>query len=124
MTLDDQFDEDITAERIPVTGGFSRVPEAPGLGIDIDEAALKAAAARRALERHEHIAIYHLPDGKRLFALDTSQKSVGASEGFSAMSGFEEGDLRGSRFEAWADDGSEEYRKTQARLQADGWYVE
>ncbi|HAA74362.1 TPA: hypothetical protein DCE37_04485 [Candidatus Latescibacteria bacterium] len=124
MTLDDQFDEDITAERIPVTGGFSRVPEAPGLGIDIDEAALKAAAERRALERHEHIAIYHLPDGKRLFALDTSQKSVGASEGFSAMSGFEEGDLRGSRFEAWADDGSEEYRKTQARLQADGWYVE
>ena len=124
MTLDDQFDEDITMERIPVTGGFCRVPEAPGLGINIDEDALKRAAERKSLERQEHIGIYHLPDGKRLYNLDTSQGSVGASKGFTQMTGFEEGDLRGMRFEAWADDGSEAYEKAQARLQAEGWYVE
>jgi len=124
MTLDDQFDDDITAERIPVTGGFCRVPEAPGLGIDVDEEKLKQAAERKPLERLEHIAIYHLPDGKRLFALDTSQKSVGASKGFAQMSGFEEGDLRGLKFEAWAEDGSESYASTKKRLNDEGWYVE
>ena len=74
MTLDDQFDEDITVERIPVTGGFCRVPQAPGLGIDVDEAALKKAAERKPLDRKEHIGIFHLPDGKRLYTLDNSQK--------------------------------------------------
>jgi L-alanine-DL-glutamate epimerase-like enolase superfamily enzyme len=123
ITLDDQFDDDITVERIPVTGGFCRVPEAPGLGIEVDETKLKQAAERKSLERLEHIAIYHLPDGKRLYALDTSQKSVGASKGFSQMTGFEEGDLRGMRFEAWADDGSEGYDKVKTRLQSEGWYV-
>ena len=59
-----------------------------------------------------------------MFSLDTSQKSVGASKGFSQMSGFEEGDLRSLRFEAWADDGSDAYNKAKTRLQNEGWYVE
>jgi L-alanine-DL-glutamate epimerase-like enolase superfamily enzyme len=124
MTLDDQFDEDITTERIPVTGGFSRVPEGPGLGVEVDEAKLKQATEREPLGRLDHIGIYHLPDGKRIYALDTSQKSVGASKGFSQMTGFEEGDLQGFRFEAWADDASAEYKKVQTRLVESGWYVE
>jgi L-alanine-DL-glutamate epimerase-like enolase superfamily enzyme len=124
MTLDDQFDEDITTERIPVTGGFCRVPEAPGLGIDVDEDALKRAVERKSLERLEHIGIFHLPDGKRLYTLDNSQKSVGGSKGFSTMTGFEEGGLKGLRFEAWADDDSDDYNKTKTRLQSEGWFVE
>ena len=123
IDLDDQFDDDITVERIQVTGGFCRVPTAPGLGIDVDEQKLKAASERAHLPRLEHIAIYHLPDGKRLFALDTSQKSVGASKGFSQMSGFEEGDLRGLDFKAWVDDGSDAYNQAKVRLQSEGWYV-
>jgi L-alanine-DL-glutamate epimerase-like enolase superfamily enzyme len=124
MTLDDQFDEDITTERIPVTGGFCRVPESPGLGVEVDEDKVKQATKRKPLGRLDHIAIYHLPDGKRIYALDTSQKSVGASKGFTQMTGFEEGDLRGIRFEAWADDSSDKYNQTKSRLQAGGWFVE
>ena len=123
-TLVDQFDEDITVQRIPVTGGFCRVPEAPGLGIDVDEEALKRATQGKSLERFEHIGIYNLPDGKRLFTLDSSLKSVSGSHGFSPITGFEEGDLRPLRFEAWADDGSEDYTTAKARLESEGWYIE
>lgn len=123
MNLVDQFDEDITTGEIPVTGGFCRVPETPGLGVDLDEDKLKAAAEAAHLEQVEHIGIIHLPDGKRLFTLDNSQKSVGGSKGFATITGIEEGDLKGMRFEAWADDGSEDYKKASARLEAEGPYV-
>ncbi len=124
MTLDDQFDEDIVKERIPVTGGFCRVPEEPGLGLDVDETALKAAAERKPLERIEHIGIFHLPDGKRLHLLDNSQKSVAGSRGFTPVTGIEEGDLKGLRFEAWANDGSEKYRVMRSRLEQQGPIIE
>ena len=123
MNLVDQFDEDITTGEIPVTGGFCRVPETPGLGVDLDEDKLKAAAEAAHLEQMEHIGIIHLPDGKRLFTLDNSQKSVGGSKGFATITGIEEGDLKGMRFEAWADDGSEDYKKASARLVTEGAYI-
>ena len=123
MNLADQFDEDITTGEIPVTGGFCRVPETPGLGVDLDEDKLKAAAEAAHLEQMEHIGIIHLPDGKRLFTLDNSQKSVGGSKGFATITGIEEGDLKGMRFEAWADDGSEDYKKASARLVTEGAYI-
>lgn len=124
MTLDDQYDEDIVTERIPVTGGFCRVPETPGLGLTVDEAALEAASKRKPLERLEHIGIYHLPDGKRLYTLDNSQKSLGGSKGFAAVTGIEEGDLKGMRFEAWCDDGSTEYSAMHDRIVGDGAVIE
>ncbi len=124
MNLVDQFDEDIVTTDIPVTGGFCRVPEEPGLGSDLDEKKLEAAANTACLEQMEHIGIVHLPDGKRLYTLDNSQKSVGGSKGFSAVTGIEEGDLKQMRFEAWADDGSDDYRKARTRLETEGPYVD
>ncbi len=124
ITLDDQFDEDITTERIPVTGGFSRVPETPGLGIDVDEKVLRSAAERKSLERHEHIGIVHLPDGKRLYILDNSQKSVGGAKSLPQVMGYEEGDLRGMRFESRPDDGSADYARIRNRIEHSGPYVE
>ena len=41
INLDDQYEEDITTETIPVIEGFSPVPEGPGLGVEVDEKALK-----------------------------------------------------------------------------------
>ena len=40
INLDDQYSEDITTKNIPVTEGFSLVPENPGLGFEVDAAAL------------------------------------------------------------------------------------
>ena len=45
ITLDDQYDEDVTGQRIEIADGSSPVPEAPGLGIDVDEQMVKKLAA-------------------------------------------------------------------------------
>ena len=45
--LDDQYEDDVTRDRIEVTAGFSRVPEGPGLGVEVDEDSLAQLAARR-----------------------------------------------------------------------------
>ena len=52
--------------------------------------------------------------------LDDAQKSIGGSGGFSQITGFEEGDLRSVRFEAWTDDGSQDYATAKARLESEG----
>jgi len=124
MNLVDQFDEDITTGEIPVTGGFCRVPETPGLGTDLDEDKLKAAAEADHLPQLQHIGIVHLPDGKKLYTLDNSQKSVSGSRGLQGVTGHEEGDLKKMVFEAWADDGSADYKKAQERIAKEGPYVE
>ena len=51
INLDDQYEEDYTTERIPVIEGFSRVLEGPGLGFDVDEAALARLAANKPANR-------------------------------------------------------------------------
>lgn len=124
MNLVDQFDEDITTGEIPITGGFCQVPEAPGLGTDLDEDKLKAAAEADHLPQLQHIGIVHLPDGKKLYTLDNSQKSVSGSRGLQGVTGHEEGDLKKMVFEAWADDGSADYKKAQERIAKEGPYVE
>ena len=124
MTLDDQFDEDIVTQRIPVTGGFCQVPESPGLGLEVDEGALMTAEERKPLERQEHIGIYHLPGGRRLHTLDNSQKSLGGSKGFATVTGIEEGDLKGVRFEAWSEDGSANYASMRDRIEKEGPVIE
>ena len=65
INLDDQYEEDITTERIPVSEGLSRVPEAPGLGIDVDEEMLKKVAANKQIlgNRPRVIGILKLPGG-------------------------------------------------------------
>src|SRR5690606_18522617 len=68
ITLDDQYDEDITTTKIPVVGGFSPVPEAPGLGVEVDEEALARAAARQPIPPPEFIGILHLPGGARAYS--------------------------------------------------------
>ena len=40
INLDDQYEDDVTCERIDVVAGFSKVPEGPGLGVEVDEDAL------------------------------------------------------------------------------------
>ena len=124
ITLDDQFEEDIVSPGIPVTGGFCRVPEEPGLGVEIDEAALQRASEREPLPRHEFIGIVHLPDERRLYTLDDGRRSVSGSNALPRILGIEEGDLKGIRFEAWEPDGSERYATLRARIQDEGIVIE
>ena len=126
MSLSDQYEDDYTTQRIPVIEGFSQVPEAPGLGIDVDEEKLKAAAERRPIERPRFIGILNLAGGTRIFTPDTTGTNVCGPANHNAMryTGYEEGALRGIRLERWVDDGSEAFEKAFERIQKEGAYIE
>lgn len=115
ITLTDQYDEDITKEQIQVTEGFSSVPEAPGLGVEVDEKALARAAERRPFEKVEFIGVLHLPGGQRIYSLGDPD--------IERLTGYEEGTIRGIRYERQERDGSKEVEDLYQRVKREGTLV-
>ena len=116
ITLDDQYDEDIVAERVAVVEGFSRVPEAPGLGLEVDEAAIARMAQNAPLKRPEFIGVLHLPAGHKIYTLGQPQVA--------RLTGKEEAAIRGIAYERWTDDGSSEYANALERVKQEGAFME
>ena len=116
VTADDQYEEDITTTRIPVVEGSSRVPQTPGLGVEVDEEALQRAAGRDPLPRPEFVGVTRLPGGATLYTLGDPD--------LSRLTGFEEGAQPGIRFERWVADGSAAYGSTLERLRREGPFME
>jgi L-alanine-DL-glutamate epimerase-like enolase superfamily enzyme len=114
--LDDQYGQDVTAERIEVVEGCSPVPEAPGLGVEVDEEALAQAAANKPTEIPRHVGVLHLPGGHKLYTPSLPDVS--------RRTGFPEGNIRGLRVEIWEDDGSVEFAKISERLEEEGPFME
>ena len=108
INLDDQYEDDITTERIPVIEGYSPVPKGPGLGFEVDEDALARLAANTPIERPRHVGVLHMPGGHTFYG-----PSHLAPEG-------EEGTTRGFRTELWEDDGSAEFERVYERVQKEG----
>ena len=124
-SLSDQYEDDYTTKRISVIDGFSQVPEAPGLGIDVDEAKLKEATERQPIERPRFIGILNLAGGTRIFTPDSGGNVCGpANHDAMRYTGYEEGALRGIRLERWVDDGSEAFQKAFDRIQKEGAYID
>ena len=116
INLDDQYEEDITKERIPVIEGFSPVPEGPGLGIEVDEDALARVAANEPTTVLRHVGILHMPGGHKIYT--PSFPSV------SRLTAREEGTIRGLKLELLEDDGSPEFTALYERAQKEGSFVE
>jgi L-alanine-DL-glutamate epimerase-like enolase superfamily enzyme len=116
ITLDDQYEEDITTHRIPVIGGSSPVPEGPGLGVEIDEEALARAAARKHIETPRFVGMLRLPGGYTAYSL--------GNPNVARLTGREEGAIPGISYEYWEEDGSAEFERTWARVEREGSFVE
>lgn len=114
INLDDQYEEDITTERIPVIEGSSPVPEGPGLGFQVDEESLARLAANKPMERPKHVGILHMPGGHKYYG----RSYVSPDE----VTGKEEGTVRGFRSEVWEDDGSPEFERIYQRVQKEGTF--
>ena len=118
ITQMEQYEEDIVRQPIVVQEGFARVPEEPGLGLEVDDDALSRLAANP--DPYESIprgiGILRLPYGKTLYTI--SMPNVGRE------TGTEEGTIRGIDFELWQDDGSEKFEQLYARLEREGSFLE
>ena len=61
INLDDQYEEDVVAQRLEIVEGCSPVPEGPGLGVEVDERLLQSLIGRDAPEIPRHVGVLTLP---------------------------------------------------------------
>lgn len=101
INLDDQLEEDVTGVRIEVESGSSPVPEAPGLGIEVDEKELARISQNPETVVPRHISILHVPGGPPWYS--TGEASA------QSLTGMPEGQIRGIDMETRDDDGSDEF---------------
>ena len=114
ITQMEQYEEDIVRQPIRVTEGFARVPETPGLGVEVDEEALQRLATNP--DPYESIpkgiGVLRLPYGTTHYTISKPHVQ--------RLTGTEEGAIRGIDFELWQEDGSDEFRRTWERLEREG----
>ena len=115
VVLDDQYEQDFVTTQLPVAEGFSFVPEGPGLGVEIDEDKLAEFAQAKPIPEYEFIGVLTLPGGRRMFSLGEPDVE--------AMTGHEEGAIPGISYERRQPDGSDDYERIKARLQAEGPFM-
>jgi D-galactarolactone cycloisomerase len=118
VSLDDQYEDDITTERIPVVAGSSPVPQRPGLGFDVDEDALARLAANQPTPVPKHVAALRRRGGHTIYYPSLTTVNV------HRMTGKEEGTIRGLKLELWDDDGTREFARVYDRVNASGPFVE
>ncbi len=116
ITLDDQYEDDITTSQLLPTEGFCRVPEGPGLGVEVDEEKLKQAAQREHIPKLDVIGVLHLPYGRKYYT--RGEPNV------QNLTGFEEGALRGIHCERLVRGESPDFERVQKRLEEEGPFVE
>ena len=116
ITLDDNYSEDLSKERIPVIDGCSPVPEKPGLGVDVDEEKLQEMITRKPYEMPKVLGITRFAGGNTLY-------SVGFPN-FESLIGYQEGSVREHRFELIRDDGSEKFERLYTRAEREGSFFE
>ena len=116
ITLDDQYEDDITTSQLLPTEGFCRVPEGAGLGVEVDEEKLKQAAQRQHIPKLDVIGVLHLPYGRKYYT--RGEPNV------QNLTGFEEGALRGIHCERLVRGESPDFERVHKRLEEEGPFVE
>lgn len=105
------YSDDLLADPLTIAGGFARVPEAPGLGVEIDEAALTRfkMAPPHEYPRPRAILSVVWEGGRVVHYRDMKQVWDDCWAGNQPVQ------ERGVRMETWKDDGSKEWADLYAR---------
>jgi hypothetical protein len=105
------YTDDLIATPIEIVGGYARVPEGPGLGVEVDEGALT---------RHKMAPPYELPKPQLLLSVSWPGGWVRHYADIrqvwdEAHSGSIPAQARGARLAVRPDDGSPEWAELYAR---------
>lgn len=108
------YADDLLAEPLTIKGGYVRVPEKPGLGIEIDESALTKYRMEPPYElpKEKHILSVTWPGGRVMRYATLRQCWDDCQAGNQPVQ------ERGARMEVWKDDGSKEWADLFARCEA------
>jgi L-alanine-DL-glutamate epimerase-like enolase superfamily enzyme len=114
---------DVVKERLEPLNGFVRVPEGPGLGVTLDQAALKRAVDLRLPEQPRWIVKSLFKNGSRMYNLADPRQSLFLvrpdTRRLIPMSY-----ASPISTEYWDDDGTPAYKQMFARLEREGMVLE
>lgn len=108
---------DLIAEPHVMQRGFMKVPEGPGLGVELDEDAVARFRETPAPDWPRHFSVVTLPGGLRHCYRNLQQAERLMKQGV------DEAFAPGVRLDEREDDGSDEFDRTWNRLQAQDWPI-
>lgn len=111
ITCHELYTDDLLTERIDVRSGYARVPETPGLGVSVDEGALKRLrVAEPRSQRPWDLVCVVWADGRRVYYSDKQQCQRDFWQGNQPL--FEPG----VRLEMLSDDGSRDFARLKEQV--------
>ncbi len=117
VTASHAYEDDLIAQPLYVQRGFMRVPEGPGLGIELDEEAVERYQATQAVQWPRHVSVVELPGGVQHYYQNLQQAEDLMKQGV------DESFAPGVRLREWEDDGSESFERIWTDLQKGSWPV-
>ena len=117
VTASHSYEDDLITEPHTVQRGFMKVPEGPGLGVELDEDAVQRYRDTPVVDWPRHISVVALPGGLEHYYRNLQQAEALMKEGV------DESFAPGVRLEEWEDDGSETFDRLWRRLQEEDWPV-
>ena len=111
VTASHTYEDDLITEPQIVQRGFMKVPDNPGLGVELDEDAVDRYRNTPIPEWERWVSVITLPAGVRHYYRDLRQ-----AENLMKL-GNDESYARGVRLEEWEDDGSDKFDRIWKRLQ-------
>ncbi len=117
VTASHSYEDDLITEAHKVQRGFIQVPEGPGLGVVLDEDAVKRYTQTLEPKWPRHISIVSLPGGIKHYYRNLQQAERLMKQGV------DESYAPGVRLDEWEDDGSDEFDSLFKQLQKSDWPV-
>jgi len=108
------YSDDLLTRPLTIKDGYVRVPDGPGLGVDVDEAALMRLKMEPPYEhpKQRHLLAIAWPDGRKRYFANIQQCWTDAYRGNLPIH------EHGAHLELVADDGSPDWDTLQTRAQS------
>ena len=117
VTTSHSYEDDLIVEAHTVQRGFMKVPEGPGLGVELDQDAVRRYSDKSEPEWSRWFSVVTLPGGVKHYYRNLQQAERLMKQGV------DEAYAPGVRLEEREDDGSEEFDLMWKRLQAEDWPI-
>ena len=117
VTASHAYEDDLITQPLDVQRGFMRIPEGPGLGVELDEDAVARYQTTQAVQWPRHVSIVELPGGVQHYYRNLQQAEDLMKQGV------DESFAPGVRLREWEDDGSESFERIWTELQKSSWPV-
>jgi L-alanine-DL-glutamate epimerase-like enolase superfamily enzyme len=117
VTASHAYEDDLIVEPLVMQRGLMKVPDGPGLGVELDEEAVTRYRDTAATVWPRFFSVISFPGGVKHYYRNLQQAEKLMKEGV------DESFASGVRLHEWEDDGSEEFDRIWKRLQQQDWPI-